>query len=105
LDPQQVSASPQQAIGGVYSRVFRFKSEPDPKIYTNHDIEPDAGVRAESPDAITRTIQLRPDATFQNVAPGNRHPLEGEVSSPQEQPNVHHPRVLNLFGSFWHQVS
>lgn len=51
LDPQKGSAPPLQAPAGVMSRLFRFKNGPDPKISTNHDLEPDLAVSAESPDA------------------------------------------------------
>ena len=72
LDPQRVSATAQVSISGVMSRVFRFKTGLDPLVATNHDIEPDLGVSAESPDAVAWTIKLRPDAKFQNIAPGER---------------------------------
>jgi peptide/nickel transport system substrate-binding protein len=78
LDPQRVSAAAQQAVGGSYSRIFRFKTGADPKVITNHDIENDLGVSMESPDAVTWTIKIRPDATFHNVAPVNGHAVEAE---------------------------
>jgi peptide/nickel transport system substrate-binding protein len=78
LDPQKVSAAAQAGIGGVYSRLFRFKVGRDPNVSTDHDIENDLGVSIESPDAITWTVKLRPDAKFQNVAPVNGHPVEAE---------------------------
>jgi peptide/nickel transport system substrate-binding protein len=78
LDPQRVSAAAQQAVGGSYSRVFRFKTGVDPKVITNHDLENDLGVSMESPDAVTWTIKIRPDATFHNVAPVNGHAVEAE---------------------------
>ena len=78
LDPQKVSANAQQAISGVMSRVFRFKTGTDPAVITNHDIENDLGISAESPDAVTWTVKLRPDAKFQNVAPVNGHAVEAE---------------------------
>jgi peptide/nickel transport system substrate-binding protein len=78
LDPQRVSATAQVSISGVMSRVFRFKTGADPAVATNHDLDPDLGVSAESPDAITWTIKLRPDAKFQNIAPVNGHAVEAE---------------------------
>jgi peptide/nickel transport system substrate-binding protein len=78
LDPQRVSATAQISISGVMSRVFRFKTGLDPAVVLNHDIEPDLGVSAESPDAVTWTIKLRPDAKFQNIAPVNGHAVEAE---------------------------
>jgi peptide/nickel transport system substrate-binding protein len=42
------------------------------------DIENDLGVGVESPDAITWTVKLRPDAKFHNVAPVNGRLVEAE---------------------------
>jgi peptide/nickel transport system substrate-binding protein len=78
LDPQKVSNAAQQAVGGVYSRVFRFRTATDPNETTNQDIESDLGLSAESPDAVTWTVKLRADAKFQNVAPVNGHPVQAE---------------------------
>jgi peptide/nickel transport system substrate-binding protein len=78
VDPQKLSATGHQASGGVMSRVFRFKTGTDPNAFTEHAIENDLGLSAESPDAITWTVKLRPDAKFQNVAPVNGHPVEAE---------------------------
>jgi peptide/nickel transport system substrate-binding protein len=78
LDPQKVSNAAQQAVAGVYSRVFRFKTGSDPSITTNQDVESDLGLSAESPDAITWTIKLRPGAKFHNIAPVNGHAVEAE---------------------------
>lgn len=66
---------------GIYaamSRPFRFKSGPDPQVALNHDVEPDVAMSAESPDAQTWTVKVRPGATFHNVAPVNGHPVEAE---------------------------
>jgi peptide/nickel transport system substrate-binding protein len=78
LDPQKVSAAPQYAVGGVYSRVFRFKTGLDPNVFLDHTVEPDLGMSAESPDAITWTVKLRQDAKFTNTAPVNGHAVEAE---------------------------
>ncbi|HTE85428.1 MAG TPA: ABC transporter substrate-binding protein [Dehalococcoidia bacterium] len=78
LDPQKESAGSQQYVSGVYSRLFRFKTGPDPKTFTDHDLENDLGISAESPDAITWTVKMRPDAKFQNIAPVNGHAVEAE---------------------------
>ncbi len=75
LDPQKSSAGAQNVVGGVYSRLFRFVTGPDPKTFTDHNVENDLGVSIESPDAITWTVKMRPDAKFQNVAPVNGHPV------------------------------
>jgi peptide/nickel transport system substrate-binding protein len=78
LDPQKGSSPPMQAPAGVMSRLYRFKTGIDPKISVDHDIEPDLTASAESPDAVTWTIKLRPDARFHNVAPVNGHAVEAE---------------------------
>ncbi len=79
LDPQKVSAAAQQGIAGVMSRIFRFQtSATDPNESANHDLEGDLGVSAESPDAVTWTIKLRPDAHFTDIAPVNGHAVEAE---------------------------
>ena len=78
LDPQKVSAAAQQAVGGSYSRLFRFRTGPDPKVITDHDLENDLAASIESPDAITWTVKLRPDARFHNIAPVNGHAVEAE---------------------------
>lgn len=78
LDPQKVSAQPQRTVAGVYSRLFRFKAALDPKVLSNHDLENELGLSAESPDAITWTVKLRPDARFANIAPVNGHAVEAE---------------------------
>ncbi len=78
LDAQKSSAAAQRTIGGVQSRIFRFKTGLDPKIGEDHVIENDLGVSAESPDAVTWTVRLRPDARFQQVPPVNGHAVEAE---------------------------
>jgi peptide/nickel transport system substrate-binding protein len=66
------------AIGGVMSRLLRFKAGLDPKVYENWDVEGDLATSVESPDGVTWTAKLRPDAVFQNVSPVNGHPVEAE---------------------------
>ena len=78
LDPQKGSVGAQRAVSGVMSRVFAFKTGADPNVWANHDLENDLGVSAESPDAVTWTVKLRPDAKFHNVPPVNGHPVEAE---------------------------
>ncbi len=78
LDPQTGSGADQETSAGVMSRVFSLKVGLDPALTNDHDTEPDLGVSAESPDAITWTVKLRPDAKFHNVPPVNGHPVEAE---------------------------
>jgi len=79
LDPLALSqVSTDEIAGGVMSRLFRFKTGPDPNTITNHDLENDLAISAESPDATTWTFKLRPNAKFHNVAPVNGHAVEAE---------------------------
>ena len=77
LDPQKVSAGAQQVVSGVMSRLFRFKTGPG-NVFVDHDLENDLGLSAESPDAITWTVKMHPDAKFHNTAPVNGHPVTSE---------------------------
>ena len=78
LDPQKASAQPQRVVAGVYNRLFRFKAAADPRVINNHDLENELATGAETPDAITWTVKLRPDARFSNIAPVNGHAVEAE---------------------------
>lgn len=60
------------------NRLFRFRTGRDPKATEDVDIENDLAVSAESPDAVTWTFKLRPDAKFHNVPPVSGHPLQAE---------------------------
>jgi peptide/nickel transport system substrate-binding protein len=64
--------------GASLSRLMRFKTSTDPKTIEDHDVLGELAVSAESTDAVTWTIKLRPDARFQNIAPVNGHPVEAE---------------------------
>jgi peptide/nickel transport system substrate-binding protein len=72
------SSNDHTVIAPVLSRLFRFKTGPDPKEGTNHDLENDLAVSIESPDAITWTAKLRPDAKWHNIAPVNGRLVEAE---------------------------
>ena len=78
LDPQKTTASVHVVIAGVYSRIFKFKTALDPRVALDHEIENDLGLRAETPDGMTWTVKLRPDARFHNIPPVNGHPVEAE---------------------------
>jgi peptide/nickel transport system substrate-binding protein len=67
-----------QAIGGVQSRLFQYKTGVDPSVALSHDVEGDIATTGESPDGVTWTIKLRPDAKFFNIAPVNGHAVEAE---------------------------
>jgi len=79
LDPQRTTAAPTfRTVGGVYSRLFRFKTAHDPSVAESKAPESDLAVSAESSDAQTWTVKLRPNAKFQNIAPVNGHAVEAE---------------------------
>jgi peptide/nickel transport system substrate-binding protein len=78
LDPQKQSSVQLQGAGGVMQRLFSFKTGTDPSVGLNWDPEPSLALSAESPDAVTWTVKLRPNVKFQNIAPVNGHPFEAE---------------------------
>jgi peptide/nickel transport system substrate-binding protein len=79
LDPHlNVSVNTIYTASAVLSRLFRFKAVFDVDTSNNKELQPDLAVSAESPDALTWTVKLRPDAKFQNVAPVNGHAVEPE---------------------------
>jgi peptide/nickel transport system substrate-binding protein len=79
FDPQRTTSGISlDIVSYVMSRLFRFKTGLDPNAKDDSDLENDLAVAAESPDAVTWTIKLRPDAKFQNVPPVNGHPVEAE---------------------------
>jgi peptide/nickel transport system substrate-binding protein len=78
LDGQKTSSGPGPVVGGAQSRVFRIKTTADPKVYEDHDIESDLGLSAESPDAMTWTIKLRPGAKFHDIPPVSGHAVEAD---------------------------
>lgn len=79
LDAQKVKGGAAHLVSGAaMSRLFRTKTAPDPKVGLSQEIENDLAVSAESPDAVTWTIKLRPDAKFHDIAPVNGHAVESE---------------------------
>jgi ABC-type transport system substrate-binding protein len=79
LDPtQNVSTLSITPASAVYSRLFRYKASFDVLQSLNLETDPDVATSAESPDAVTWTIKLRPNAKFHNIAPVNGHPVEAE---------------------------
>jgi peptide/nickel transport system substrate-binding protein len=77
LDPHLLSSGV-SVMSASLSRPFRFKSGVDPQVGMNGETEPDLALSAESPDGVTWTLKLRPDAKFQDIAPVNGHPVEAE---------------------------
>jgi peptide/nickel transport system substrate-binding protein len=78
LDPQKGSGSSQVVPAPAMSRVFLFKTSTNPATITDRVVQPDLGLSAESPDAVTWTVKLRPDARFHDVPPVNGHAVEAE---------------------------
>jgi peptide/nickel transport system substrate-binding protein len=78
LDPQKESAGNQVSVSGVYSRLFSMKTGTNPRDFTDHDLQNDLGMSAESPDAITWTVKMRGDAKFHNIPPVSGHAVEAE---------------------------
>jgi peptide/nickel transport system substrate-binding protein len=79
LDPtQNVSVNDTYVAGAVLSRVFRYQTPWDVSQSFNLDTQPDLAQSAESSDAITWMVKLRPNLNFQNTAPVNGHAVEAE---------------------------
>lgn len=79
LDPHRTSAvTAMRAVIPVMSRLLRFKTSQDVEATYNLETQPDLALSVESPDAITWTVKLRPDAKFHNVAPVNGRGVEAE---------------------------
>ncbi len=78
LDPQKQSSVGFQGSGGVMQRLFRFKTGANPSVGLNHELEPELALSAESPDAITWTVKLRPNVSFHKIAPVNGRPFEAD---------------------------
>jgi len=77
LDPMlHNDAGANKIASAVLSRLFRYKTGADPTIISNHDLENDLALSAESPDAVTWTFKLRPDAKFQDIPPVSAHAVE-----------------------------
>jgi peptide/nickel transport system substrate-binding protein len=79
LDAQKTKSIPgRSATGHAMSRLFAHKTGTDPSVALSMQTEPDLGLSAESPDALTWTVKLRTDAKFQDIPPVNGHPVEAE---------------------------
>src|SRR6476661_7978999 len=79
LDTQRsTSGNIGNIVGAIHSRLLAFKTGTDPKVTQDHEVEGDLATSVESPDAVTWTIKLRPDAKFQNLAPVSGHAVTSE---------------------------
>jgi peptide/nickel transport system substrate-binding protein len=79
FDPHKsVAAQTANFVSYVGSRLFRFRTGRDAKAKDDLDVESDLALTAESPDALTWTFKLRPNAKFHNIPPVNGHAVEAE---------------------------
>jgi peptide/nickel transport system substrate-binding protein len=79
LDPMQHNdVTTNRVAGAVLSRLFRYTTGVDPNVINNHDLESDLALSAESPDAITWTIRLRPVAHLHDLPPVSGHSVAAE---------------------------
>lgn len=79
LDPNATSSAfTHQLLGMSMSRLLQFETGPDLKVAENYNIQPEIAISTESPDAMTWTLKLRPDAKFHAIAPVNGHAVEAE---------------------------
>ncbi len=62
----------------VYSRLFHYTLNWDVIQSLDLGTSPDLATSAESPDAVTWTVKLRPGAKFQDIPPVNGHAVEAE---------------------------
>jgi peptide/nickel transport system substrate-binding protein len=85
----------QRAVGGVQSRLLRFKAGADPKVSADRDVEGDLALTVESPDGITWTAKLRPGAKFHNVPPVNGRVVETEDIKATFVRALTHPKNAN----------
>jgi peptide/nickel transport system substrate-binding protein len=79
IDPMASSSASSGIItANIYANLFRFKTGTDPRVALNLEPENNLATSIESPDGLTWTVKLRPDAVFHNVAPVNGHPITSE---------------------------
>jgi peptide/nickel transport system substrate-binding protein len=79
LDAHETSSTwAMQSNSRVMSRLLRFQTATDPKVGADRNTESELALSLETPDAITWTVKLRPDARFHNVPPVNGHAVEAE---------------------------
>jgi peptide/nickel transport system substrate-binding protein len=84
-----------KAVGGVMSRLLKYKTGADPKVADAHDIESDLALTVESPDAVTWTVKLRPDTKFHNVAPVNGRLVDSEDVKATFDRALNEPKNVN----------
>ncbi len=79
LDLQRTtSVFSQVVVNLVAGRLMQYKVSTDPNVGLAAQPTTGLAVSVESPDAITWTVKLRPDAKWHNVAPVSGRPFEAE---------------------------
>jgi len=77
----------------ILSRLLQYQTGTDFHVGENKITAPDLALSAESPDAVTWTLKLRPDAKFHNVAPVSGHAVEAAdiLATVQYASDPHNP--------------
>jgi len=79
LDPQTGSSNSSAIVTqSVMGYLLNFRAGLDPRTYLNHEIENGLATSVETPDGLTWTVKLRPDARFHNLPPVNGRAVEAE---------------------------
>ena len=79
LDPQATSVNiTTSQVSYCLSRLLRFTTGPDPAVAANWQMENDLAQSVESPDGVTWTVKLRPNAKFHNIPPVSGHAVEAD---------------------------
>src|SRR5260370_41613298 len=80
----------------AYATLFRIKISTDPRTALNLEPENNLATSIESPDGLTWTIKLRPDAVFHSVPPVNGHPITSEDVKASFQRQFATPNNLSI---------
>jgi peptide/nickel transport system substrate-binding protein len=77
----------------ILSRLLQYQTGTDFHVGENKITAPDLALTAESPDAVTWTLKLRPGVKFHNIAPVNGHAVEAEdiLSTVKYASDTHNP--------------
>jgi peptide/nickel transport system substrate-binding protein len=80
LDPHLNSTFTAQTLAGyVQARLLKFKTGPNPDVAASYEIEGDLAESVETtPDGMTVTYKLRPNAKFQDIAPVSGRVVDSE---------------------------
>ena len=79
LDPHRTSSQfTDDLLSPALSCLLQYQPVWDSIQALDRKISPDLALSVESPDALTWTVKLRPNAKFHNISPVNGHPVEAE---------------------------